>query len=70
MTKGKRGKCSTVPNKMKMHYRLKIMLNSIKQYEINMKHNGLNKIPHRFNIICNKYTDKCILNLVFCILKN
>lgn len=49
---------------MKMHYRLKIMLNSIKQYVINIKHNELNKIPHRFNIIHNKYTDKCTLNLI------
>lgn len=64
MTKGKRGKYSNVPDKMKMHYRLKIMLKSIKQYEINMKHNELNKIPHRFNIICNKYMDKYTLNLV------
>lgn len=54
MTKKKRGKQSNVPNKMKVHYRLKITLNSIKHNGINMKHNELNKIPYRFNIVCNK----------------
>lgn len=60
MTK-KRGKQSDVPNKMKVHYRLKITLNSIKHNGMNiahngmnMKHNELNKIPYRFNILRNK----------------
>lgn len=50
----KKGKRSNVPNKMKVCYRLKIMLNSVKHNGMNMKHNELNKIPYIFNIVCNK----------------